>query len=334
MGGSSPWLLQRPRPGPRALCRRLPLGWYGDTSLTTRGHPAARSWPELARDMKLTEEEMNFIERENPVSVMEQSYELLRMWAARQEKDATVDRLREAFARIKRTDLVHLLEDPHTSTPSQSACPCSDIENVIDSGEPLSQMCDDSTPPMTPAHDDIMLSGCSPSTLGSSIWPVPVVSGEDCSSPRESKYQEDSPTRGNTEKGDAGKARSEQELLAHGITTTMENNSLKRPVTGGTAAGERSDHQRHQGDGLHPIPREAVSEEQYTDDEGNIVTRKVTRKLVGTMNRADGVEGEEVVAQALRVDSHRSDRKANKAEAGDPCEKPRNALWGPQSNWQ
>uniref|UniRef100_A0A8C4R3E6 Death domain-containing protein n=1 Tax=Eptatretus burgeri TaxID=7764 RepID=A0A8C4R3E6_EPTBU len=209
MGGSSPWLLQRPRPGPRALCRRLPLGWYGDTSLTTRGHPAARSWPELARDMKLTEEEMNFIERENPVSVMEQSYELLRMWAARQEKDATVDRLREAFARIKRTDLVHLLEDPHTSTPSQSACPCSDIENVIDSGE-----------------------------------------------------------------RDAGKARSEQELLAHGITTTMENNSLKRPVTGGTAAGERSDHQRHQGDGLHPIPREAVSEEQYTDDEGNIVTRK------------------------------------------------------------
>ena len=44
--GSSPWLLlQRPRPGSRASCRRLPPGWYGDTSPKTRGRPAARSWP-------------------------------------------------------------------------------------------------------------------------------------------------------------------------------------------------------------------------------------------------------------------------------------------------
>uniref|UniRef100_UPI00358E28FC ankyrin-3-like isoform X3 n=1 Tax=Myxine glutinosa TaxID=7769 RepID=UPI00358E28FC len=244
-------------------------------------------WKELARDMKLSEEEMNLIERENPVSVVEQSYELLRMWAARHDKDATVDRLRDAFARIKCTDLVHLLEESHTSAPSQPTCSYRHVENAIDSGEPLSQMCDDSSPPMTPAHDDSMYSGCSPSALQCTIRPVPVVSGEDCSSPRES---------------DAGKARSEQEQLTHDIEKTMENNSLKSQVTGGTA--ETNDHQRHQGDGLHPIPREAVSEEQYTDDEGNIVTRKVTRKLVRTVNRADGVEGEEVVAQALRMDSH------------------------------
>uniref|UniRef100_A0A8B9KFL4 Ankyrin 2 n=1 Tax=Astyanax mexicanus TaxID=7994 RepID=A0A8B9KFL4_ASTMX len=52
-----------------------------------------------------------------------------------------------------------------------------------------------------------------------------------------------------------------------------------------------------QGDEIPEILPQAVTEEQYTDEHGNIVIKKITRKIIRKFVSADGVEREEVMVE-------------------------------------
>ncbi|XP_017567946.1 ankyrin-2b isoform X13 [Pygocentrus nattereri] len=52
-----------------------------------------------------------------------------------------------------------------------------------------------------------------------------------------------------------------------------------------------------QGDDIPEIPPQTVTEEQYTDEYGNIVVKKITRKIIRKYVSADGVEREEVMVE-------------------------------------
>uniref|UniRef100_A0AAR2KDU0 Ankyrin 2 n=1 Tax=Pygocentrus nattereri TaxID=42514 RepID=A0AAR2KDU0_PYGNA len=54
---------------------------------------------------------------------------------------------------------------------------------------------------------------------------------------------------------------------------------------------------REEGDDIPEIPPQTVTEEQYTDEYGNIVVKKITRKIIRKYVSADGVEREEVMVE-------------------------------------
>ncbi|XP_048364872.1 ankyrin-2 isoform X5 [Sphaerodactylus townsendi] len=56
------------------------------------------------------------------------------------------------------------------------------------------------------------------------------------------------------------------------------------------------------GDDMPEMPPEAVTEEQYTDEHGHIVVKKVTRKIIRRFVLPDGTEKEEVVMQGTPQD--------------------------------
>ncbi|XP_058250471.1 ankyrin-2b isoform X2 [Hemibagrus wyckioides] len=58
-----------------------------------------------------------------------------------------------------------------------------------------------------------------------------------------------------------------------------------------------------QGDELPEISPYTVTEEQYTDEHGNIVTKKITRKIIRKYVSADGVEREEVIEEGAQQEA-------------------------------
>ncbi|CAB1452657.1 unnamed protein product [Pleuronectes platessa] len=52
-----------------------------------------------------------------------------------------------------------------------------------------------------------------------------------------------------------------------------------------------------QADNLPDIPPQTVTEEKYTDEQGNMVTRKITRKVIRKYVSADGMESQEVTIE-------------------------------------
>nr|XP_015200999.1 PREDICTED: ankyrin-2 isoform X20 [Lepisosteus oculatus] len=57
-----------------------------------------------------------------------------------------------------------------------------------------------------------------------------------------------------------------------------------------------------QADEMPDIPPESVTEEQYTDEHGHIVVKKITRKIIRKFVSPDGTEKEEVVVQGPQQD--------------------------------
>ncbi|RXM33994.1 Ankyrin-2 [Acipenser ruthenus] len=58
-------------------------------------------------------------------------------------------------------------------------------------------------------------------------------------------------------------------------------------------------------DDMPDFPPEAVTEEQYTDEHGHVVVKKVTRKIIRRYISPDGTEKEEVIMQGPQQDSLR-----------------------------
>uniref|UniRef100_UPI0035902682 ankyrin-3-like n=1 Tax=Myxine glutinosa TaxID=7769 RepID=UPI0035902682 len=58
------------------------------------------------------------------------------------------------------------------------------------------------------------------------------------------------------------------------------------------------------GDGFEDVPGESVTEEQYTDEQGNVITRKVTRKIIRRVMPPGGTERKDVTMQGEEQQSH------------------------------
>ncbi|XP_070820158.1 ankyrin-1a isoform X21 [Chaetodon trifascialis] len=68
------------------------------------------SWAELARELQLSVDDINKIRVENPNSLLEQSSALLNLWATREGKRAKMESLYAALKSIDRMDIVNMLE--------------------------------------------------------------------------------------------------------------------------------------------------------------------------------------------------------------------------------
>ncbi|XP_034073939.1 ankyrin-3-like isoform X44 [Gymnodraco acuticeps] len=211
------------------------------------------SWTELAREMDFSVDEINFIRVENPNSLTAQSFMLLKKWVYRDGKNATTDALTAVLTKINRLDIVTLLEGP-----------------IFDYGwrnETSGATAESAAPGLSPGTED-----GSPDSLADSL--------------------EQPPAKANRQNGghiDTVRDGKEKEAKRKG---SQEDSSTAGPSGGREEGGERSQH-KVQGEKARNIPGESVTEEQFTDEDGNLVTRKVIRKVVRRVyNTAERRESE------------------------------------------
>ncbi|XP_030636370.1 ankyrin-2b [Chanos chanos] len=253
------------------------------------------SWTELARELEFSEEQIHQIRIENPNSLQDQSHALIKYWTEREGKHATENTLLKKLTKINRMDIVHLIETKIKSSQEQSSHTYAEIEQTIslDHSEGFSALHEDIDSPRPGRRTDV-----SPKRPESEQQP-PVVSEEDLSSSMSSLH--DTLARGDTDVSVA-------EVLRHAQKEKLQTEIKKSPegaqVAGGLQTGfEMIGLKQHypgtikQGDEMPEILPQTVTEEQYTDEDGNMVVKKITRKVIRKYVSADGVEREEVMME-------------------------------------
>ncbi|XP_066536643.1 ankyrin-2b isoform X3 [Hoplias malabaricus] len=236
------------------------------------------SWTELARELEFGEEQINQIRIENPNSLQDQSHALIRLWREKEAINATEGNLIAKLTKINRMDIVHLIETRIVqSTQDQSSHTYAEIEQTIslDHSEGFSALHEDMDSPRPGRHTEI--------TQGrpKSGQQPPVVSVEDLSSSMSSLNDMQK------EKLQTDKERTSQEVFEASTQSHFEMIGLKQQFPGTVK----------QGDDIPEISPQSVTEEQYTDEDGNIVVKKITRKIIRKYVSADGVEREEVMME-------------------------------------
>ncbi|XP_037391160.1 ankyrin-2b isoform X7 [Pygocentrus nattereri] len=265
------------------------------------------SWTELARELEFGEEQINQIRVENPNSLQDQSHALIKLWTEREGTSATERTLIMKLTKINRMDIVHLIETKLIqSTQDQSSHTYAEIEQTIslDHSEGFSALHEDMDSPRSGRRTEI-----TPGRTESGQQP-PMVSVEDLSSSISSLND----TQKEKLQTDIDKS---QEVIGGSLQSHFEMTGLKQQFPGtfkqdiAEELGLLSDSSEEevlttrvvrrrviiQGDDIPEIPPQTVTEEQYTDEYGNIVVKKITRKIIRKYVSADGVEREEVMVE-------------------------------------
>nr|XP_046185422.1 ankyrin-2-like isoform X20 [Oncorhynchus gorbuscha] len=249
------------------------------------------SWTELARELEFSEEKVNLIRLENPNSLQDQSHALLKLWTDREGKNVTETSLIKRLTKINRMDIVHLIETKMVkSTQEDTSHTYAEIERTIalDHSEGFSALQEDIDSPQPGRRTD-----STPSGPGSRQGPL-VVSEEDLSSSISSHHE----TSGRVETDESVTG-----LLRHVQKEKLQKEMDSTHSVGGTSdTGPEKAESLHMGtfqqaDDLPDIPPQTVTEEQYMDEQGNMVVKKITRKVIRKYFSPDGVEREEVTVQ-------------------------------------
>uniref|UniRef100_A0A4W5KAZ1 Ankyrin 2 n=1 Tax=Hucho hucho TaxID=62062 RepID=A0A4W5KAZ1_9TELE len=235
------------------------------------------SWTELARELEFSEEKVNLIRIENPNSLQDQSHALLELWTDREGKNVTETSLIKRLTKINRMDIVHLIETKMVKSTQEatSSHTYAEIERTIalDHSEGFSALHEDVDSPWPGRRTD-----STPSGPGSRQGPL-VVSEEDLSSSIPSHHET------------SGLQCFNRFLCVLALS----------PVCVPSLLGQCSDCASTifslQADDLPDIPPQTVTEEQYMDEHGNMVVKKITRKVIRKFFSPDGVEREEVTVQ-------------------------------------
>ncbi|XP_073897675.1 ankyrin-2 isoform X4 [Castor canadensis] len=334
------------------------------------------SWTELARELDFTEEQIHQIRIENPNSLQDQSYALLKYWLERDGKHATDTSLIECLTKINRMDIVHLMETNTEPLQERISHSYAEIEQTItlDHSEGFSvlqeelctarhqqkeeqvvpkdgESCDH--PPIV-SEEDISVGystfqDCIPKTEGdSSATPLSPEMHKEQVQPDFSGKMQDLPedqeeyfvTTPGTEGSETQKATvipgspskipeeistpSEEERLylqtptsseRSGSPIVQEPEEIPEPQEESSPQktslvivesasdqpqafqGLEGDAAFEKGDDLPDIPPETVTEEEYTDEHGHTVVKKVTRKIIRRFISPDGTEKEEITLQ-------------------------------------
>uniref|UniRef100_A0A4W6E9N5 Ankyrin 2 n=1 Tax=Lates calcarifer TaxID=8187 RepID=A0A4W6E9N5_LATCA len=234
------------------------------------------SWTELARELDFSEERINLIRIENPNSLQDQSHALLKLWAEREGKHATESTLIKRLTKINRMDIVHLIETKIIKSTQEetSSHTYAEIERTIalDHSEGFSALHEDIDSPRPGRRTETTRR--SPG----SGQEVPMVSAEDLSSSLSSLHE----TTG----------RSETDSTATGLLRNAQREKLQKEM--------ETTYMRFvflQADNLPDIPPQTVTEEKYIDEHGNMVVKKITRKVIRKYVSADGMETQEVTIE-------------------------------------
>ncbi|XP_067436529.1 ankyrin-2b isoform X2 [Thunnus thynnus] len=278
------------------------------------------SWTELARELDFNEERINLIRIENPNSLQDQSHALLKLWAEKEGKHATETTLIKTLTKINRMDIVHLIETKiiKSSQEETSSHTYAEIERTIalDHSEGFSALHEDIDSPRPGRRTE-----ATRRSPGSG-QEVPMVSAEDLSSSLSSLHEMTG--RSDTDSTATGLLRNAQkEKLQKEMETTYSSQRVYEELTDSVHKGSfrqeiaeelgmlSSDSSEEevlttrvvrrrviiQADNLPDIPPQTVTEEKYTDEHGNMVVKKITRKVIRKYVSADGMETQEVTVE-------------------------------------
>ncbi|XP_051948211.1 ankyrin-2-like [Xyrauchen texanus] len=233
------------------------------------------SWSELARELEFTEEQISQIRNENPNSLQDQSHALIKLWKESEGKNATESTLMRRLTKINRMDIVHLIESKVIhSSQDQSSHTYAEIEQTIslDPSEGFSALQEEMDSPRSGQRTEGI-------QRGSEYGPL-VASVEDLScniSTLNDNHKER--LQADNEKS--------SEVVGSSTHSGFEMVGLRQQFPGTIKKGDE----------MPEIPPQTVTEEQYTDQHGNMVIKKITRKVIRKYVSADGVEREEVMVE-------------------------------------
>ncbi|XP_071015353.1 ankyrin-3-like isoform X9 [Oncorhynchus clarkii lewisi] len=254
--------LTDPAASPQSPCERT------DLRMAIVADHLGLSWTELAREMDFSVDEINHIRVENPNSLTAQSFMLLKKWVSRDGKNATTDALTGVLTKVNRMDIVTLLEGP-----------------IFDYGW----------------HSDTSSVNVEPPTPGRSV-------SSDLLDRQENSQENSSDSITSSSRGELARSRHNGDNMelppqdgSLPVSQDSANGRTGRGKEEGTLVSERkvqrfsesgSDEERTvttrvfrrrvilKGEQAKNIPGESVTEEQFTDEDGNIITRKVIRKVI------------------------------------------------------
>ncbi|XP_035849608.1 ankyrin-2b isoform X8 [Sander lucioperca] len=278
------------------------------------------SWTELARELDFSEERINRIRIENPNSLQDQSHALLKLWEEREGKHSSETTLIKRLTKINRMDIVHLIETKifKSTQEDTSSHTYAEIEQTIalDHSEGFSALHDDIDSP-----SPVRRTEAARRSPGSG-QEVPIVSAEDLSSSLSSLHETmgrpetDSTAIGLLRNVQKEKLQKEMETtyssqrVYEELTDTVRTGSFKQEIAEelGVLSSDSSEEEvlttrvvrRRviiQADDLPDIPPQTVTEEKYTDEHGNMVVKKITRKVIRKYVSADGMETQEVTIE-------------------------------------
>ncbi|XP_005913703.1 ankyrin-3 isoform X26 [Haplochromis burtoni] len=248
--------------GPHSPCERT------DLRMAIVADHLGLSWTELARELDFSVDEINLIRVENPNSLTAQSFMLLKKWVHRDGKNATTDALTAVLTKINRLDIVTLLEGP--------------IFDYGRSSETSGAIGESAAPGPSPGSEK-----GSPDSLADSLEEPQVQTNKQNGGqteaaregmekvPRRKESQEDSSTAGPS-RGDKDGGNRSQHKVQESVREKESDSDEETTVT--TRVIRRRVVLK--GEEARNIPGDSVTEEQFIDEDGNLVTRKVIRKVV------------------------------------------------------
>ncbi|XP_032434882.1 ankyrin-1a isoform X14 [Xiphophorus hellerii] len=287
------------------------------------------SWAELARELQLSVDDINRIRVENPNSLLEQSSALLNLWATREGKRAKMESIYTALKNIDRMDIINMLEG-HPPQPMRRGSRDlnrrrhNDKEHLspgMTNGQQRVYARLSESPGLSCVADrngDRSANGGNGSGGGSFLsylqeqtgsgW-MPVTDPTQAwvgtqSKPRQAMETMISSVRNAV---DVDPSLMSQEALLQPVRDMGHSEILRghfrgtQPFEKGLGFPHRVPELRAwddvrlkgQGDEVEDLAGGQVSEEQFTDEHGNIVTKKIVRKVV---RRGKGL-GEEGVLE-------------------------------------
>ncbi|XP_016537282.1 ankyrin-1a isoform X9 [Poecilia formosa] len=283
------------------------------------------SWAELARELQLSVDDINRIRVENPNSLLEQSSVLLNLWATREGKRAKMESLYTALKNIDRMDIINMLEGQPPQPMRQGSHDLNrrrhNDRDHLSPGQQRVYARLSESPGLSCVADrngDRSANGGNGSGGGSFLsylqeqtgsgW-MPVTDPTQAwvgtqSKPRQAMETMISSVRNAV---DVDPSLMSQEALLQPVRDMGHSEILRghfrgtQPFEKGLGFPHRVPELRAwddvrlkgQGDEVEDLAGGQISEEQFTDEHGNIVTKKIVRKVV---RRGKGL-GEEGVLE-------------------------------------
>ncbi|XP_054874612.1 ankyrin-3 isoform X20 [Amphiprion ocellaris] len=263
------------KPSPQSPCERT------DLRMAIVADHLGLSWTELAREMNFTVDEINHIRLENPNSLTAQSFMLLKKWVSREGKNATTDALTTVLTKVNRMDIVTLLEGPIFDYGNISGTRCFADDNAVFRDQADGW------------HSDSSSVNVEPPTPGRSV-------SSDLLDRRESQ-ENSSDSITSSSRGESGRSRQNGDNSKHSPQDASSESSNGRKEDGALVSEKKvqcvsveSGSEEEQtvttrifrrrlilkGEEARNIPGETMTEEHYMDHDGNLISRKVIRKVI------------------------------------------------------
>nr|XP_060509461.1 ankyrin-1 isoform X22 [Panthera onca] len=281
------------------------------------------SWAELARELQFSVEDINRIRVENPNSLLEQSAALLNLWVTREGKNAKMDNLYAALRNIDRSEIVNMLEGSgrqsrnlkpdrrhrdrdYSSSPSQMNGQ-QRVQAHITESPSVSRVMETSQDRLQDWEEEGSIVSYLQDAAQSS-WQEEVVRGPHSFQSTVTTIKELEPS---------GSQEYEKVLMS-----ATEHIWEEQPEAESLQADRERRRQSHQewvqeaqstfsqmaeGNEFQSIPGEQVTEEQFTDEQGNIVTKKIIRKVVRQIDSSGADDTQEHEEVELRGSSLQPD---------------------------